>query len=100
MAIIVQRPPADKPGPDVYTFLKLPTSLLEIGRQEINANGQSVINLTLQTISNDYVEPGSIVKILYRGEELFGMVTAFNSSVTISDKTISIVTTLSVEIPQ
>lgn len=99
MAVIVQRLPADKPGPDIYTFLKLPSSLLEIGRQEINKNGQNVVILTLQPISNDFVEPGSILKVLYGGDELFGMVTAFNSSVTVTPKAISTITNITVEIP-
>ncbi|KGO33202.1 hypothetical protein JT06_15820 [Desulfobulbus sp. Tol-SR] len=100
MAVIVQRLPADKPGPDVYTFLKLPESLLEIGRQEINANGQNVVNLSMQLIGNDYIEPGSIIKVLYMGTELFGMVTSFSSVVTVTNKAASINTTMSVEIPQ
>jgi len=99
MAIIAQRAPADKPGPDIITFLKLPTSLLEIGRQEINENGQDVIILTMEMLNSDYIQPGHIAKIVYGPATFYGMVMSYDVSVTVAKKALSTVTTIEVEVP-
>ena len=70
---IIQRQPADKPGPDIVdTVLVSDPARIERGRQEINYNSSDRVLKTLAIIDSEFI--AASIAFLY-----FGNIVIFNS---------------------
>lgn len=95
---LVERPPADKPGPEIVSSILVSTlSQIERGRQEINYH--STDRLLRTGVINDmsFVQPGVIVEIQDKSGASRGMVTGFSLSISASKKQITSSSNLIVE---
>ena len=63
MAVVVKRGLGDKPGPDIVDpLLSSEASLIERGRQEINANDSDRVEESGSMIGADFLRPGAIAQ--------------------------------------
>ncbi len=97
MGIIAQRPPADKPGPDIVSSVLTDLeSQLERGRQEINYNVPDKLITSGRILEVSYIRPGDMAEIKSGSETIRGKVLSFGISVRGAD----IAATLSLEVPK
>lgn len=95
---VVQRPPADKPGPDIVGATLVSTqSQIERGRQEINYHSTDRLIRTGVIHNMDYVKPGVIVELQDKTGQNRGMVTGFSLSISASKDKITSSANLIVE---
>ncbi len=95
---VVERPPADKPGPDIVSSILVSTqSQIERGRQEINYHSTDRLLRTGVLYTMEYVQPGVIVEIQDKTGHSRGMVTGFSLSISASKGNITSSANLIVE---
>lgn len=82
MGIIVQRPPADKPGGDIISsVLTTADAQLERGTYEIDESSSDRIILTGSVVRTDHIQPGAMASIDNNGEVSIGVISAYSGSI-------------------
>ena len=89
---IVQRQPADKPGPQIVsTILRSVNAQMERGRNELNRSSTDMILKTGQLVDSSFIQPGDIVEIQDKSGSVKGKVTSFSISGSHESSSINIV---------
>ncbi len=95
---IAERPPADKPGPDIVDSVLVSTvAQLERGRQEINYHSTDRVLKVGALINSDHVQPGVLREIQDKSGGVRGKVTKHSVNISVEKEKFSISTNIEVE---
>ncbi len=95
---IIERPPADKPGPDIVSpILISDQSQIERGRQEINYHSTDRILKTGSVLNTEFIQPGVLVELQDKSGNIRGMVTGFSIEIGFSKQNFNTSVNLNVE---
>lgn len=100
MGIIVERPPADKNGPDIIDpILKTEAAQAERGRNAIEITSINKVKVNAGLLLNRYLPTGELYEVFDRGSSEVGLAVDFSLNCTSGDGSFQINAQIILEVP-
>ena len=100
MAVIVERPPADKKGPAITSsILTTEAAQIEAGRNAIEITSVDKDRLSAGLLQNVYLPTGELYEVFDRGNSVVGLAVDFSLNCSTSEESLNISAQTILEVP-